>query len=133
MDCQKHSLACRSDGCAGGRPILLGADEDTERQEEETKRDCFYELEDKICTDVVEVEEIEDSEDAELVVLVEVDDSDDAEAKVEKNKMEIVEVDSGKENVEDGVEVMPSDTYTGVLPCWHCGEASDVGDQVKEE
>merc|ERR1712130_312505 len=53
-----------------------------------------------------------------------------AEGKVEKNKIEIVEVDSGKENEEDGVEVMPSETYTGALPCWHCGEASDVGDQV---
>ena len=134
MDCQKHSLACSSEGCVGGRPILLGADEDMEKQEQE-RRDNFEELEDKVCTDVVEVGESEDSEDAEVVVLVEVDDIDDAEVKVEKSSIKIVEVDSGKENCEDGVEmteVMPGGACTAALPCWNCGEASEVGDQVRE-
>ena len=134
VDCQKHSLACSSEGCVGGRPILLGAEEDMEKQEQE-RRDNFDELEDKVCTDVVEVGESEDSEDAEVVVLVEVDDIDDAEVKVEKSSIKIFEVDSGKENGEDGVEmteVMPGGTYTGALPCWNCGEASEVGEQVRE-
>ena len=134
MDCQKHSLACSSEGCVGGRPILLGADEDMEKQEQE-RRDNFDELEDKVCTDVVEVGESEDSEDAEVVVLVEVDDSDGAEVKVGKTSIKIVEVDIGKENGEDGVEMtegMPGGTYTGALPCWLCGDASEVGEQVRE-
>ena len=129
MDCQKHSLACSSEGCAGGRPILLGAEEDMEKQEQE-RRDNFDELEDKVCTDVVEVGESEDSEDAEVVMLVEVD-----EVKVGKTSIKIVEVDIGKENGEDGVEMtegMPGGTCTGALPCWLCGEACEVGDQVRE-
>ena len=129
MDCQKHSLACSSEGCVGGRPILLGAEEDMEKQEQE-RRDNFDELEDKVCTDVVEVGESEDSEDAEVVMLVEVD-----EVKVGKTSIKIVEVDIGKENGEDGVEMtegMPGGTYTGALPCWNCGDASEVGEQVRE-
>ena len=129
MDCQKHSLACSSEGCVGGRPILLGADEDMEKQEQE-RRDNFDELEDKVCTDVVEVGESEDSEDAEVVMLVEVD-----EVKVGKTSIKIVEVDIGKENGEDGVEMtegMPGGTYTWALPCWNCGDASEVGEQVRE-
>ena len=133
VNLQKHSLACRSEGCEGGRPILLGADGDEEKQEEEIRED-FEELEDKVCTDVIEVEEGEDAEDAEVLVLVQIDDTNDAGVKVEKNNIKIVEVESGKENADDGVEmseVMPG-TYTGALPCWHCGEASDVSEQVRE-
>ena len=128
MDCQKHSLACSSEGCAGGRPILLGADEDMEKQEQE-RRDNFEELEDKVCTDVVEVGESEDSEDAEVVMLVEVDDSDDAEVKVERNNIEIVEVENSEDEVEI-TEEMPG-SFTGALPCWLCGEATEVGEQVR--
>lgn len=122
LEAQKHSLACMSEGCEGGRPIPLGAEEDIEKQ-----------LEDKVCTDVVDLEESEDFEDVEVVVLVEVDDSDDAEVKVERNNIEIVEVDCGKENSEDEVEItkeMPG-SFTGALPCWLCGEATEVGEQVR--
>ena len=76
----------------------------------------------------------EDAEDTEVLVLVQIDDIDDAEVKVEKNNIKIVEVESGKENADNGVEmseVMPG-THTGALPCWHCGEASDVVEQVRE-
>ena len=134
VDLQKHSLACRSEGCEGGRPILFGADEDEEKQEEEIRED-FEQLEDKVCTDVVEVEEGEDAEDAEVLVLVEVDDNEDAEVKVDKNNIKIVEVEVGKENADDDVvemgEVMPG-SYTRALPCWHCGDTSEVGEQVRE-
>ena len=114
VDRQKHSLACSSEGCEGGRPILIEGEE----------------FKDKVCTDVVEVEErSEDSEDAEVVELVE--DSDDAAVKVEKSTVEIVELDntnSGQENADDGVEM----TFTGALPCWQCGEASEDGEQVRQ-
>ena len=124
MDRQKHSLACSSKGCEGGRPILLGGEEEGEEPEE------------KLCTDVVEVEESEDAEDAEVVELVEVEDSDDAAVKVERSKVEIVEVDnSGQENADEGVEMSKgmSGTHTEALPCWQCGEASEVGEQVREK
>ena len=124
VDRQKHSLACSSKGCEGGRPILLGGEEEGEEPEE------------KLCTDVVEVEESEDAEDAEVVELVEVEDSDDAAVKVERSKVEIVEVDnSGQENADEGVEMSKgmSGTHTEALPCWQCGEASEVGEQVREK
>ena len=124
VDRQKHSLACSSEGCEGGRPILLGGEEGEEPEE-------------KLCTDVVEVEESEDAEeDAEVVELVEVEDSDDAAVKVERSKVEIVEVDnSGQENTDEGVEMSEGTlgTYTEVFPCWQCGEVSEVGEQVREE
>ena len=114
MDRQKHSLACSSEGCEGGRPILIEGEE----------------FKDKVCTDVVEVEErSEDSEDAEVVELVE--DSDDAAVKVEKSTVEIVELDntnSGQENADDGVAMNAS----MALPCWQCGEASEDGEQVRQ-
>ena len=131
VDRQKHSLACSSEGCEGGRPILLEGEE----------------FKDKVCTDVVEVEErSEDSEDAEVVELAE--DSDDAAVKVENGTVEIVEVDNsdsgsqenaeiveldnsgGQENADDRVEMTSSMAFTGALPCWQCGEASEDREQV---
>ena len=150
MELQKHSLKCRVDNCEGGRPVSF-------KEQQEDKED--YETQDEkdeVYTDVVELEESEDSENAQVIDLVEVQGDN---VKVNHNNVKIVELveetdqegatdtreeNAGKNNVgnitgKKNVGNIAGKKNVGnagknnhiVLPCWLCGNASPVDDEVR--
>ena len=141
MELQKHSLKCSADNCEGGRPV---------KEQQEGKEEC--EAPDKkdeveVYTDVVEIEESEDSCDAQVVDLVEVQVD---KVKVNHSCVKIMELEetdqesasntreenAGKNNVgniasKNNVGNIISKNNHLVFPCWLCGDASQVDDQVR--
>ena len=141
MELQKHSLKCSVDNCEGGRPV---------KEQQEGKEEC--EAPDKkdeveVYTDVVEIEESEDSCDAQVVDLVEVQVD---KVKVNHSCVKIMELEetdqesasntreenAGKNNVgniasKNNVGNIISKNNHLVFPCWLCGDASQVDDQVR--
>ena len=132
MELQKHSLKCSVDNCEGGRPVSFKEQqEDTEDYETQDEKDEVY-------TDVVELEESEDSCDAQVVDLVEVQVD---KVKVNHSCVKIMELEetdqesasntreenAGKNNVGN---IISKNNHL-VFPCWLCGDASQVDDQVR--
>ena len=130
MELQKHSLKCSVDNCEGGRPV---------KEQQEGKEECEApDKKDEVYTDVVELEESEDSENAQVIDLVEVQVD---KVKVNHNNVKIMELEetdqesasntreenAGKNNVGN----IASKSNHLVFPCWLCGDASQVDDQVR--
>ena len=148
MELQKHSLKCSVDNCEGGRPV---------KEQQEGKEECEApDKKDEVYTDVVELEESEDSENAQVIDLVEVQVD---KVKVNHSCVKIMELEetdqegasdtreenAGKNNVgniasKNNVGYIASKNNVGniisknnhlVFPCWLCGDASQVDDQVR--
>ena len=139
MELQKHSLKCSVDNCEGGRPV---------KEQQEGKEECEApDKKDEVYTDVVELEESEDSCDAQVVDLVEVQVD---KVKVNHSCVKIMELEetdqesasntreenAGKNNVGNiasngNVGNIISKNNHLVFPCWLCGDASQVDDQVR--
>ena len=123
MELQKHSLKCSVDNCEGGRPVSFkeqqGDKEDYETQDEK----------DEVYTDVVELEESEASEDAQVIDLVEVQVD---KVKVNHNNVKIMELEeTDQEGARNTREENAGKNNYLVLPCWLCGSASPVDDEVR--
>ena len=142
MELQKHSLKCKVDNCEGGRPVSF-KEQQKDKEDYETQDE-----KDEVYTDVVELEESEDSENAQVIDLVEVQGDN---VKVNHNNVKIVELveetdqegatdtreeNAGKNNVgkiasKNNVGNIASKNNHLVFPCWLCGDASQVDDQVR--
>ena len=123
VELQKHSLKCSVDNCEGGRPVSF-------KEQQEDKED--YETQDEkdeVYTDVVELEESEDSEDAQVIDLVEVQVD---KVKVNHNNVKIMELEeTDQEGARNTREENAGKSNHLVLPCWLCGSASPVDDEVR--
>ena len=132
MELQKHSLKCKVDNCEGGRPVSF-KEQQKDKEDYETQDE-----KDEVYTDVVELEESEDSCDAQVVDLVEVQVD---KVKVNHSCVKIMELEetdqesasntreenAGKNNVGN---IISKNNHL-VFPCWLCGDASQVDDQVR--
>ena len=141
MELQKHSLKCKVDNCEGGRPVSF-KEQQKDKEDYETQDE-----KDEVYIDVVELEESRDSENAQVIDLVEVQVD---KVEVNHNNVKIIELeetdqesvsDTKKENAgKNNVGYLASKNNVGniisknnhlVFPCWLCGDASQVDDQVR--